>query len=51
MDLDTLIEQTKEKVGAIISKPKMAEKLLAKPPFRYVRTIYEYKIASIYKLT
>lgn len=36
MDLDTLIAQAKEAVSQIIQKPKMTEKLLAKPPFRFL---------------
>lgn len=35
-ELDQLIEVAKNKVSAIISKPKMSEKLLAKPPFRFL---------------
>ncbi len=35
-NLDELIAQAKDRVGAIIAKPKMTEKLLAKPPFRFL---------------
>ncbi len=35
-DLDALIAIAKDKVSQIISKPKMAEKLLSKPPFRFI---------------
>ena len=34
--LEELIPQTKALVGALISKPKMADKLLNKPPFRFL---------------
>ena len=34
MDLEALIQEVKDKVGALITKPKMADKLLSKPPFR-----------------
>ena len=34
--MDDLIPQVKEKVGALISRPKMSEKLLNKPPFRFL---------------
>lgn len=36
MDLNVLIESVKNAVGAIIEKPKMTEKLLVKPPFRFL---------------
>ncbi len=36
MELDDLINLAKTKIGEIISKPKMTEKLLAKPPFRFI---------------
>ena len=36
MDLETLIENVKNQIGAIIQKPKMADKLLMKPPFRFL---------------
>ena len=35
-DLSELIPQTMEAVGALITKPKMSEKLLSKPPFRFL---------------
>lgn len=35
-DLDRLVEQTKTLIGQIIQKPKMTEKLLQKPPFRFI---------------
>lgn len=35
-ELDELIQQSKEKLSQIISKPKMSEKLLSKPPFRFL---------------
>jgi len=36
MDLDSLINSVKEKIGNMIQKPKMADKLLQKPPFRFL---------------
>lgn len=35
-DLDAIIAEAKDKVSQLISKPKMTEKLLAKPPFRFI---------------
>lgn len=35
-NLDELIALAKDKIGALISKPKMTEKLLGKPPFRFL---------------
>jgi TRAF3-interacting protein 1 len=35
-DLDRLIEQCKNIIGEIIQRPKMTEKLLGKPPFRFI---------------
>ena len=36
MDLNALIESVKDNVNAIIPKPKMSDKLLSKPPFRFL---------------
>ena len=36
MSLESLIETTKQRVGGIIQKPKMQDKLLQKPPFRFL---------------
>lgn len=35
-DLDSLVAIAKAKIGDIIQKPKMTEKLLSKPPFRFI---------------
>jgi len=39
MDLDTLVAQSADAVGALITKPKMAAKLLSKPPFRFLHDV------------
>ena len=36
MDLEELIGMTIARVGAVIQKPKMSQKLLTKPPFRFL---------------
>ncbi len=36
MDIDTLIASVRERMGELIQKPKMTEKLLQKPPFRFL---------------
>lgn len=35
-DLESLMNVTKVKIGELISKPKMSDKLLSKPPFRFL---------------
>jgi TRAF3-interacting protein 1 len=35
-DLDSLVAIAKAKISDIIQKPKMTEKLLSKPPFRFI---------------
>lgn len=35
-DLDSIVAEAKERISALISKPKMTEKLLQKPPFRFL---------------
>ncbi len=35
-DLDSLVAQNMEKISNLITKPKMSEKLLSKPPFRFL---------------
>jgi TRAF3-interacting protein 1 len=34
--LEGLINDVKEKIGSLIAKPKMTDKLLSKPPFRFL---------------
>eukprot|EP00606_Chrysophyceae_sp_TOSAG23-5_P000889 GSChrysophyteH2.ASY1.ANO1.1061.1 assembled CDS len=36
MDLESLVAKSKDMVSAIIDKPKMTEKYLGKPPFRFL---------------
>ena len=39
MDLESLIPQVKEEMGRVIQKPKMADKLLSRPPFRFLHDV------------
>lgn len=39
MELESLIEEVKNGIGAIIQKPKMTDKLLQRPPLRFLHDI------------
>ena len=45
-DLDALIPRTKELVGSLITKPKMSDKLLSKPPFRFLHDTVSAIVAT-----
>ncbi len=45
-DLEGLIERTKDMVASLIAKPKMTEKLLSKPPFRFLHDTVSSIIAT-----
>jgi TRAF3-interacting protein 1 len=38
-DIEALILETMESMGSLIAKPKMSDKYLRKPPFRYLHDI------------
>lgn len=39
MDLESLVAKTIRVVGDLVSKPKMSEKHLSKPPFRFLHDV------------
>ena len=45
-ELDELINIAKDKISALIQKPKMTEKLLSKPPFRFLHDTISAIISS-----
>lgn len=46
MDLQSLIDAGKERIGQIIQKPKMNDKLLSKPPFRFLHDTISAMISA-----
>lgn len=45
-DLEALMERTKDLMAGLIAKPKMTDKLLGKPPFRFLHDTISSIVAT-----